>query len=82
MSETVKVTISLPRELLELVERERHETRSELFRRAVESWLAQRRKKGAVDRYVQGYLDHPETEKEGLESWGRAQSSLAAEPWE
>ena len=60
-----KISISLPKETLEVVDRERRstgETRSQLFRRALDTLLAQAREKEAAERYVASYLAEPEEE--------------------
>jgi len=67
MAKGAKVAISLREDLLRDVERERRasgETRSEFFRRAVEALLRSERDREAIEQYIQGYLQHPETEDE------------------
>ena len=70
-----KIAISLPDEVLEAVEKERSESgisRSEYFRRTVEEHLRRtmdeqiRREKEKEDteRYIQGYLEDPESPEE------------------
>ena len=64
---TARITISLPVELLEQVEEERKgsgETRSELFRRALETLFEKQRYEKSVSRYVEGYVAEPESEYE------------------
>lgn len=67
MTTTAKISISLPKDVLERAERERRETgesRSELFRRALEALFERHHHEAAVRRYVEGYLAEPETEYE------------------
>ena len=85
MSKISKIAISLPEDMLEIVEKERvakGESRSEFFRRAVEALLRQQREHAEVERYVQGYQKMPESAKE-VEAAHRAGSAiLAGELWE
>ena len=67
MAETTRITISLPEDLLDRAEAKRiehGESRSELFRRALETLLEKERQEAAVRRYVEGYVAEPETEYE------------------
>ena len=67
MSKVAKITISVPNEMLEAVEREREakgETRSEFFVRAVEDYLRRERERRDDEAYVRGYQRWPETEEE------------------
>jgi metal-responsive CopG/Arc/MetJ family transcriptional regulator len=62
-----KIAISLPDEILSAVEKERSVSgisRSEYFRRAVEEHLRREKEKKDVARYIQGYLENPETPEE------------------
>jgi len=64
---TAKVSISLPVEVLERADRERRargESRSELFRRALDALFREQIREAAVHRYVDGYVAEPETEYE------------------
>lgn len=84
MSAAVEVTVSLPEEMLESIERvrrERRESRSEFFRRAVEELLHARREGDLDEQYVQGYLRCPETEEEVSAAWALAAPALSGEPW-
>ena len=80
-----KIAISLPDDVLKEIESERlatGETRSEFFRRAVKAYFQNKRKKEDIDRYIRGYLEHPETEEAAAwtsEALGRA---WAENPWE
>lgn len=84
MPKTAKIAISLPVEVLSAVERARKksgESRSELFRRAVEILLRHQREREMSERYVRAYEQIPETREE-VESARRAASTiLAGEPW-
>ena len=84
MSKAVKISISLPPELLEVADQkrqERGETRSEFFRHAVEALLRREQEQEAVQRYLQGYRVQPETDKE-VEAIHRASSVVFEQaPW-
>ena len=84
MVKSEKVAISLREDLLRDVERERRasgETRSEFFRRAVEALLRRERDREAIVQYIQGYLQHPETEDEVRWVEAASQEALAENPW-
>ena len=85
MGKTAKVAISLPEHILAAVEMERRakgESRSEFFRRAVETRLKQERESSAITDYIRGYQQCPESAEE-VEAAHRAGSAvLAAEPWQ
>jgi metal-responsive CopG/Arc/MetJ family transcriptional regulator len=85
MGKTSKVAISLPEDVLAAVEMQRQvkgETRSEFFRRAVETRLKQEQESSAIRDYLRGYQQYPESPEE-VEAAHRAGSAvLAAEPWE
>ena len=85
MSNSTKITLSLPRELLLDVERERQasgETRSEFFRRAVGELPRREGDRETIEQYIQGYLKYPETPGElgWLET--ASQEVLAEYPWD
>lgn len=64
---TSKVSISLPADVLARAERARRvsgESRSELFRRALETLFESERHDAAVASYVEGYVAEPESEYE------------------
>jgi len=85
MSTAVKITISLPRELLKTAERERKargESRSQFFRQAVESFLRQSKQRRDIEQYVQGYRETPETEEEVAAVQQVSTTALSQEPWE
>lgn len=85
MSKTIKIAISLPEDLLEAAERERiarGESRSEFFRQALQNLLRQKRERDAIERYVAGYREQPETDEEVQAAYASSQAALAQEPWE
>jgi metal-responsive CopG/Arc/MetJ family transcriptional regulator len=81
---TTKIAISLPEELLQAVEEERRltgESRSQVFRHAVELLLKQRREQILSKTYRRAYEMMPEA-KEDVEAARRgAISTLSGEPW-
>ena len=84
MAKSAKVAISLPEDVLEAVEAERKakgESRSQFFRRAIERLLKQEQESSAVEDYVRGYQEVPESaeEVEAVHRLGIA--VLAEEPW-
>lgn len=85
MRKVAKVAISLPGDMLEVVEKERKakgESRSEFFRRAVEELLRQQRERESIEEYIHGYQKIPETDEE-IKTVHRAGTLvLAEEPWE
>ena len=84
-SNTTKIAISLPNELLRKVERLRKQTgesRSAVFRRAVELVFDEQQRAARVAAYVEGYRKHPETADEVEAAEAAAMELLAEEPWE
>ena len=85
MGKISKIAISLPEDVLTAVETQRQakgETRSEFFRRAVETRLQQEQKSSAIRAYLRGYQEYPESSEE-IEAAHRAGTAvLSAEPWE
>ncbi len=84
MSRSAKIAISLPEELLEEIEKERltrEVSRSEFFRRALETFLHQEREREAIEQYVQGYLRDPETADELGWVEATSQEVLTKYPW-
>jgi metal-responsive CopG/Arc/MetJ family transcriptional regulator len=62
-----RVTVSLPTELLDAVDQKlvkENETRSALIRRLLERALRETEERREIERYVQGYLEQPQTEAE------------------
>jgi metal-responsive CopG/Arc/MetJ family transcriptional regulator len=84
MQKTTKIAISLSEEVLATVEQERRqsgESRSQFFRRAVETLLRHQREKEMSEQYMRAYQRIPETSEE-VEAARRAASNiLAQEPW-
>jgi metal-responsive CopG/Arc/MetJ family transcriptional regulator len=84
MPKTSKIAISLPEEVFVAVEKEREESgesRSQLFRRAVELLLRQRQEREMSERYVLAYQQLPETREEVDAARRAASTILAEEPW-
>jgi metal-responsive CopG/Arc/MetJ family transcriptional regulator len=85
MPKTTKIAISLPEEVLKAVERERAgsgESRSQIFRRAVELLLRQRKEREMSEQYIRAYQQVPETEEEIAAARHAASTILAEEPWQ
>ena len=85
MGRSVKIAISLPEELLNAAEQERaaqQESRSEFFRHAVQEYLHRRRAQQAVERYIQGYVEQPESQEEIAAAQAVSLAALDLEPWE
>jgi metal-responsive CopG/Arc/MetJ family transcriptional regulator len=84
MPKTSKIAISLPEEVLTAVEREREESgesRSQIFRRAVELLLRQREERETSEQYIRAYKQVPETKEEVTAARRAASTILAEEPW-
>jgi len=84
MPKTTKIAISLPEDMLAVVEQERRESgesRSELFRRAVEMLLRRRREQEMTERYIRAYQQTPETKEEIEAARHAASAILAEESW-
>ena len=85
MPKTSKIAISLPEEVLTAVEREREESgesRSQIFRRAVDLLLRQRKEREMSEKYISAYQQVPETEEEVTAARRSASTILAQEPWQ
>ena len=85
MPKTSKIAISLPEEVLTAVEREREESgesRSQIFRRAVDLLLRQRKEREMSEKYIRAYQQVPETEEEVTAARRSASTILAEEPWQ
>ena len=85
MPKTSKIAISLPEEVLTAVEKEREgsgESRSQIFRRAVELLLRQRKEREMSEQYIRAYQQVPETKEEVAAARRAASSVLAEEPWQ
>jgi metal-responsive CopG/Arc/MetJ family transcriptional regulator len=84
MPKTSKIAISLPEEVLAAVEREREasgESRSRIFRRAVDLLLRQRKEQEMSEQYINSYQQMPETREEVTAARLSAGAILAEEPW-
>ena len=84
MPKTSKIAISLPEEVLTAVEREREESgesRSQIFRRAVDLLLRQRKEREMSELYIRAYQQVPETKEEVAAARRAASAILAEEPW-
>ena len=85
MIKSTKIAISLPGELLQGVESHRRasgESRSEFFRRAVETLLHREREREAIEQYIQGYRRHPETPEELGWVEEASKGVLSEYPWQ
>ncbi|MDD5082521.1 MAG: ribbon-helix-helix protein, CopG family [Dehalococcoidales bacterium] len=84
MPKIAKIAISLPEDVLQIVEQERKsigESRSQFFRRAVECLLRIRREREASAQYIQAYQKASETKEEVAAARKAASAILAEEPW-
>jgi len=84
MSKTTKIAISLPEEVLDAVEREREErgeSRSQFFRRAVETLIRRQQEQELSEQYIRAYQEMPETPEEVGAARRAASTILAEEPW-
>lgn len=84
MRKVAKITISLPLELLDAVERrqeERGETRSEIIAHLLEAALRREREQADVERYIRGYLEQPETDEEVAAIDRLAVEAGTQDPW-
>ncbi len=85
MPKTSKIAISLPEEVLTAVEKEREESgesRSQIFRRAVDLLLRQRKEQEMSEQYIRAYQEVPETKEEVTAARRSASTILAEEPWQ
>jgi metal-responsive CopG/Arc/MetJ family transcriptional regulator len=85
MEHSVKVTISIPADILGEIEqgrKERRETRSAFIRAAIEHVVRERRTQGDIERYIRGYQEHPESDDEIASAEQLSRAVLAEEPWE
>jgi metal-responsive CopG/Arc/MetJ family transcriptional regulator len=85
MTRTNKIAISLPDEVLQKVEKERAESgesRSQYFRRAVESLLSSRKAQERSRIYIRAYQEMPETTEEINTARLSARAILGEEPWQ
>lgn len=80
-----KVAVTIPRDLLEAIEQLRKksgESRSAVFERALEAYVATARRIAKARRYSAGYRRRPEREQEQRQALVTALEALAAEPWD
>jgi metal-responsive CopG/Arc/MetJ family transcriptional regulator len=80
-----KVAVTVAADVLAEVERERKrtgETRSEVFERALTTYVAGRRAVEAARRYVDGYRRAPESAAEVSVAMAAAMPAFASEPWD
>jgi len=85
MGKSAKVAISLPMDVLKAVEMERKakgESRSRFFRRAIERLLKEERGSSAIQSYIRGYREIPESAEEVEAAHRLGSAVLAEEPWE
>lgn len=84
MSRVAKVTISLPTDVLETVERERRVhgvSRSQYFVKLVERHRRQEEERLADEQYIRSYQECPGTDEE--RAWAEyGLRMLAEQPWE
>jgi metal-responsive CopG/Arc/MetJ family transcriptional regulator len=85
----VKVSISLPEDIYEAIERERHalgETRSEYLAHSVQTLLRQKQEREWDEEYRRAYEEQPETEEERAVRRAFMEASLQVwareSPWE
>ncbi|HUF78431.1 MAG TPA: ribbon-helix-helix domain-containing protein [Thermoanaerobaculia bacterium] len=82
---SAKISVSLPAADLERVDRECREageSRSELFRRALQALFDGKSRDAAARRYVEGYVAEPETEYEVAAAGSLAPAAFDEEEWE
>ena len=85
MTRAAKIAISLPENLLRVVDeqcRANGTSRSAFFRSAVEELTRRQREQDSAGRYVRGYLQHPESNEEIQEALRTSMTVLSMEPWE
>lgn len=84
MTASSRLNVTVPVDLLDAVDRvrARHgESRSAFVRRLLEQALADADERAAVERYVRGYRDQPQTEEEFGWSDQVIQEALAEVHW-
>ena len=80
-----EIAISLPDDVLEAVEKEhidRGISRSEYLHRTVEEHLHRENEKEDVSRYIQGYIENPETPEEMARVEATLHYAFDEESWE
>jgi metal-responsive CopG/Arc/MetJ family transcriptional regulator len=81
----VKVSISLPGPTLARADRvcaATGESRSELFRRALQALFDSERERASIRRYVEGYIAEPESDYEVAVATATGGTYLDAEDWD
>jgi metal-responsive CopG/Arc/MetJ family transcriptional regulator len=84
MPKVNKISISLPDDILNAVERERSESgesRSQLIRRSIEVLLREKKEHDLKLRYIQAYQKIPETREEINAAHYSASKIIGQEPW-
>jgi metal-responsive CopG/Arc/MetJ family transcriptional regulator len=79
-----KITISLPRDLIEIVERRQKacgDSRSEVIVHLLESALRREQELEEIDRYLRGYRELPETDDEVTVTDRVAAEAASWDPW-
>lgn len=85
MSRDTRVTISLPAELVQRMDRLRAcrgKTRSDLIREAIERVLRDQQERQDIERYVRGYQASPATPEESASLDELAGELATRGPWE
>ena len=80
-----KVAISLPDEVFQAVEKERLAkgvSRSQYFRLALEAFLRRERDREAIEQYIRGYQQYPETEEEVALAESTLRYAFDEDSWE
>ena len=77
------INLTLPDDMLEIIERERAsmgETQSEFFVRLIDAFAERQKEAEDIERYKRGYEKYPETEEEIALSMALAHDALEASP--
>ena len=80
-----KIAISLPDQVLDAVEQARlaiGESRSQFFRRAAEERLDRQRERAAIEQYIRGYQENPETKYERALAESTLHYAFDEDSWE
>ena len=81
---TVKVAISIPKELFRAIEQARKKNRkgrSAVVQDALRRWLKEQQEARDIQRYIEGYRRMPETRREIEEAEAMARDSWAEWEW-
>ena len=79
-----KIAISLPDDVLQAIEKERLAcglSRSAFFRRVAQEHLRREQERDAIEQYIRGYQQYPETEEDNW-LYEAGLEALAQVPWE